>query len=209
MLTLKLFTILMDSELAAGEQLSSWVLRAPTLKDRVELGKIMAEELSHGWAVAQLIETDFPKKGEEIVAKISQRRMGNHHLYPFNQQFSCWEEIAIYTLLMDGSAEYIIGNFSKSSFKPLVRFLLKDEADHVNFGYQRIGLLYQVKPALVTRLLRKWWPLALGNFGRADSQYDQRKLEWGLVSRSNEENRQAFIKAMRSRFSKLGIPLPV
>jgi len=45
----------MDTELAAAEQLHPWIFQAPSLKDRVEIGEVMAEELLHGRAVADVL----------------------------------------------------------------------------------------------------------------------------------------------------------
>ncbi len=211
LLLLKLLTILMDSELAAAEQLHPWVLQAPSLKDRIEIGEVMAEELGHGGAVAKVLLEEFKEGGERCVNDVVPRRIGQHFLDPFNQRFTCWEETAVYTALMDGSALYIIGNYLSSSFLPfrnLAKFLLKEEVDHINFGFSRIGNCYQSNPKPMVRLLKKWLPLALGNFGSRDSQYDRLKLKYGITRRSNEDTRKSYLMMVTKRFKEVHIPLP-
>jgi len=112
---------------------------------------------------------------------------------------------------MDGSAQYIIGNYLRSSFLPfrdLAKFLLKDEADHVNFGFSRIGDYYRSNPKLMKQLLKKWFPLAFGNFGSANSEYDRLKLKYGVTQRSNEDTRKSYLLMVTKRLKNLKVPLP-
>ncbi|EHP71140.1 hypothetical protein MetMK1DRAFT_00016440 [Metallosphaera yellowstonensis MK1] len=215
-LLLKMLTVQADTEFASIEQHSDTIFTAPTPSDRVKVARIMVDEMRHGWQITQLLDQFGPegRKAKEWVLAV---RLGNHRLQAFNTPFSSWEDVLVFTFLVDRVGIYQLRAFEGSSYGPLARAIptmLMEEQLHVNFGFD--GLKRMLKDSYqgvknrerAQKALNKWFPMALDMFGKTGSKSSEMAVRYGIKRWKNEEARQMYLREVEELINELGLEMP-
>ncbi len=184
-----------DTEFASVEQQRNLFAEAPNEYDLKSLGKIMCEEMRHGWQMSYLLAKYFGTTGKIEAQKLLERRAfkGNRLLGSFNEDVKNWLDFFIYTQFVDRDGKFQLTMLSFSGFAPLGRSMvamLKEEAYHVstgNFGLTRIVQTGKIPTEIIQRYLNRWVPTAFDLFGNDHSSSAHWAYVWGLKGRFDED----------------------
>ncbi|WP_016732135.1 Phenylacetic acid catabolic protein [Saccharolobus islandicus] len=120
-----------DFELGMVEQISPWLVNAPTVDDRLFTAKLVSDELNHGWQLVRLLE-EFNVK--DRVVKIEEARLGIHMLDISNLPLFNWEDVIAFVFLVDRAGLYQLRVIKDCSFEPLANLassMIKEEESHL------------------------------------------------------------------------------
>lgn len=190
----------------AMRRMNSWVELAPTVADRVRIAELHADEMRHGY----IFENLYLSLGEKIDpdgATTSIEGLGLAGV------LETWEQVAVFTTLMDRAATFQFADYVNSSYTPLANVAPSVTLDEQ--GHAATGLLH-LKEIVKTEGGREraqnelnWlWPAALDMFGTTSGKRQFRNIEWGLRERTNEELRRLYIAHTRPLLEELNLEPP-
>lgn len=179
---------------------------APTPRDRVTIGALYAEELTHGFIYFNLL------RGLGVEASANDFR-GPRKLYFADTPMTTWADLAFFNCLTDRVGMYQARELIGCSYEPLARVapkITKDEVGHANIGYSSVMRICQTPEgrAEAQRALEKWYPIALDMFGSSSSKRSQRYIEIGLKKTPNAELRRQFIEEVTPLMTSVGLTMP-
>ncbi|HXI03101.1 MAG TPA: Phenylacetic acid catabolic protein [Candidatus Saccharimonadales bacterium] len=185
-----------DTEFASVEQQRNLVDNAPSDYDLYSLGRVMCEEMRHGFQMCHVLVTQFGRSGRiEALKQLERRSWQNTRLLgSFNVDVNDWLDFYTYTEFVDRDGKFQLKMLSHSGFAPLARSMgpmLREEAFHLGTGHN--GLKRVVKAGVVPvevlqRYFNKWLPTAYDLFGVDGSSSAHWAYVWGLKGRVDEES---------------------
>ncbi len=183
-----------DTEFASVEQQRRLILSAPSEYDLRSIGRIMTEEMRHGWQMSYLLVNHFGSSGRIEAEKVLARRATKKQrlLAAFNVEVNHWLDFFVYTEFQDRDGKFQLRMLGHSAFAPLARSMgpmLKEESYHLGTGHtglKRIVRARIVPPALIQKYLNKWVPACFDLFGTDNSSSAQWGYVWGLKGRYDE-----------------------
>lgn len=183
-----------DTEFASVEQQRQLVNSTPSEWDAYCLGRVMCEEMRHGWQMCYLMIEHFGDEGRREAQKQLERRSWNKQrlLGSFNEDVTNWVDFFIYTNFVDRDGKFQLKMLEHSAFQPLARSMtpmLKEENFHMGTGtsgMQRIIKAGIVPTPLFQKWLNKWIPTAYDLFGKDESGSAEWAYVWGLKGRYDE-----------------------
>jgi ring-1,2-phenylacetyl-CoA epoxidase subunit PaaA len=176
----------------------------PNRETKLLKAEYLAEELKHAIMFHRLavgLEHDF-----------ALRDVPYAH-YTFHLPRETWADDAYFHFLVDLNGAFHARDWRESSYVPLQKMsatVERDELGHSEMGYYFLQEICSTRSgkALAARLLNKWYPAALGMFGRSDSPNAPRFIQWGLKSVGNAEIRQAYKAYVDRKLVALGLEPP-
>jgi benzoyl-CoA 2,3-dioxygenase component B len=185
-----------DTEFASVEQQRRLFETAPSDYDLQALGRVMSEEMRHGWQMCHLLVEHFGYTGKVEAQKQLERRSWKKQrlLGSFNEDVDNWLDFYVYTDFVDRDGKFQLKMLSCSAFAPLARSMgpmLQEEAYHLKTGQtglRRILRAGRIPSPVVQRYLNKWIPTAYDLFGTDHSSTAHRCYVWGLKGRFNEDS---------------------
>lgn len=183
-----------DTEFASVEQQRELVNTAPSEWDMYCLGRVMCEEMRHGWQMCYLMIEHFGDEGRREALKQLERRSWKKQrlLGSFNEDVTNWVDFFVYTNFVDRDGKFQLKMLEHSAFQPLARSvtaMLKEENFHMGTGtsgMQRILKAGIVPVPLFQKWLNKWIPTAYDLFGKDESGSAEWAYVWGLKGRYDE-----------------------
>lgn len=183
-----------DTEFASVEQQRLLVNSAPSEWDSYCLGRVMCEEMRHGWQMCYLLATHFGEEGRREAEKQLERRSWKKQrlLGSFNEDITNWVDFFVYTNFVDRDGKFQLKMLEHSAFQPLARSMtcmLKEENFHMGTGtsgMQRIIKAGVIPTPLFQKWLNKWIPTAYDLFGNDESSGAHWAYVWGLKGRYDE-----------------------
>ncbi|WP_238842118.1 1,2-phenylacetyl-CoA epoxidase subunit PaaC [Sulfolobus sp. E11-6] len=191
-----------DFELAMVEQISPWLVNAPTVDDRLFSAKVVSDELNHGWQLVRLLE-EFNVKDK--LAKIVDARLGIHMLEVSNLPLFNWEDVIAFVFLVDRAGLYQLRAIKDCSFEPLANLassMIKEEESHL-FYSENVLKAYQNRNR-VQAALNFWFPRALEMLYRAKSLNEAHLRDLNISELTNDKLIEEYVSSINEEIRKLG-----
>ena len=202
-----------NSEIMGALPEGTWIPYAPTFKRKLALMAKVQDEVGHAQLLYRAAET-LGKSREAMVEELlsGQSKYSN----VFNYPCETWADIGIIGWLIDGAAIINQTLMAEGSYGPYARALKRiclEESFHIKQGYDIIITLMngtaQQRAMVQDALNRWWWPIIMF-FGPHDkaSVHTATLQRWGVKPKTNDEQRQEFLRKFVPKIWELGLTLP-
>ena len=202
-----------NSEIMGALPEGTWIPYAPTFKRKLALMAKVQDEVGHAQLLYRAAET-LGKSREAMVEELlsGQSKYSN----VFNYPCETWADIGIIGWLIDGAAIVNQTLMAEGSYGPYSRALKRiclEESFHIKQGYDIIITLMsgtaQQRAMVQDALNRWWWPIIMF-FGPHDkaSVHTATLQRWGVKPKTNDEQRQEFLRKFVPKIWELGLTLP-
>jgi ring-1,2-phenylacetyl-CoA epoxidase subunit PaaA len=134
----------------------------------------------------------------------------------FNYPCETWADIAMVGWLIDGAAIVNQTIMQTGSYGPYSRALQRityEEAFHLKQGYDLVATLATGTPAqraMCQEAFDRWWWPTMMFFGPPDTQSVHTEVlqRWGVKPKTNDEQRQIWLRKFVPKIFELGITIP-
>jgi ring-1,2-phenylacetyl-CoA epoxidase subunit PaaA len=223
-----LMTMQADSELAGAYGYVPWIMKAPSVEEKLVVAQIVKDETRHAKVMYDLLaelgfdvdayvrphDEEFARRldnseGDIGTARLSSDKRVNIFYYPIDT----WSDFVMFNFCMDRGAGHQLEDARRCSYGPWVRAIngiFKEEKMHIRHGELWVRRLAD-DPATrdeAERTFHKWYIRTMNIFGRPGSSRNRLYRELGLKARDNDEVRQAFAAEVRSLVEPLGWHVP-
>lgn len=202
-----------NSEIMGALPEGTWIPYAPTFKRKLALMAKVQDEVGHAQLLYRAAET-LGKSRESMVEELlsGQSKYSN----VFNYPCETWADIGIIGWLIDGAAIINQTLMAEGSYGPYSRALKRiclEESFHIKQGYDIIITLMNgtaQQRAMVQEALNRWWWPIIMFFGPHDkaSVHTATLQRWGVKPKTNDEQRQEFLRKFVPKIWELGLTLP-
>lgn len=211
----KMLFVQADTEFASVQQHHEWQQKAPTPEDKWILSRIVTDEVRHGLTMTRLLK-EFGPEGEQMVETLLSRKIGEHTLDSFNEEFPSWEHVVTFTCFVDRVGIYQLEAFQEASYAPLARqmpLMLNEEKLHIGFGYNGLKKVindpdYPGDVESAQEAVDFWMPRALDMFGHSESKNAKLAVELGIKRWDNIEMRERYYSEVTQLCDSLGLETP-
>lgn len=223
-----LMTMQADSELAGAYGYVPWIMKAPTVEEKLVVAQIVKDEIRHAKVMYGLLadlgfdveghirphEEAFARRLDDPEADIGTERLStDKRVNIFYYPIDTWADFVMFNFCMDRGAGHQLEDARRSSYGPWVRAIegiFKEEKMHIRHGEQWVKRLAE-DPATREegeRTFHKWFIRTMNIFGRPGSAKNRLYQKLGLKVRDNDEVRQAFRDEVQRLVEPLGWRLP-
>jgi len=223
---IELLTFQADSEFMGGMRVSENLRFAPRPQEALRLSKKVKEEFGHGvylWKILEDLGVDVNRRLQAIVQNPREDSPGgtkiiNAFKYKnWSKIFDCWEDVAVFSLVVTPGAVAFLGQYKHSSYAPWAKVserIFDEELGHLNFGEwaaKRViefgGEQGQIK---LQKSVEKFLPLGLGFYGRDAKESEHFKIYhlFGLKPKYPEELKEEYLSIVKERLAKVGLSYP-
>jgi ring-1,2-phenylacetyl-CoA epoxidase subunit PaaA len=215
-----------DSELSGGYGYVPWIMKAPSVEEKLIVSNIVKDEIRHakamygllsdlGFDVQSHIDTqqlDFRLDADSSdigTERVKSDKRVNIFYYPIET----WTDFVMFNFCMDRGAGHQLEDALTCSYAPWRRVtegIFKEEVVHIGHGELWVRRLAE-DPATRQECqdtLNKWYLRTVQIFGRPGSSRNALYRKLGLKRRDNDEVRQAFHKEVEAFCDKVGLTLP-
>jgi 1,2-phenylacetyl-CoA epoxidase catalytic subunit len=211
----KMLFVQADTEFASVQQHHEWQQNAPTPEDKWILSRIVTDEVRHGLTMTRLLK-QFGEEGGKLVETVLTRKIGEHTLDSFNEEFPSWEHVLAFTCFVDRVGLYQLEAFQECSYAPLARempLMLNEEKLHIGFGYNGLKKVisdgsYPGNKESAQEAVDFWVPRALDMFGHSESKNAKLAVELGIKRWDNMEMRDRYYEEISQLCESLGLKTP-
>jgi ring-1,2-phenylacetyl-CoA epoxidase subunit PaaA len=219
-----LMTMQADSELAGAYGYVPWIMKAPTVEEKLVVAQIVKDETRHAKVMYDLLaelgldvqayvrphDEEFARRIDNPEADIGTARLGSDkRVNIFYYPIPTWADFVMFNFCMDRGAGHQLEDARRSSYGPWVRAIngiFKEEKMHIRHGELWVRRLAE-DPATrddAERTFHKWYIRTMNIFGRPGSARNRLYRNLGLKVRDNDEVRAAFAEEVRSFVEPLG-----
>lgn len=202
-----------NSEIIGALPEGTWIPFAPSLKRKMALTAKVQDEVGHGHLLYRAAET-LGKPREEMMDELlnGKSKWSNVFAYPAET----WSDVAIIAWLIDAAAivnQTIMANGSYGPYSRALKRICYEESFHMKHGEDMIITLMEgseEQRAQVQAALNRWyWPIIMF-FGPHDKEsvHTAQLKKWGVKPKSNDEQRQEFLRKYMPRIYELGLTVP-
>lgn len=223
-----LMTMQADSELAGAYGYVPWIMKAPTVEEKLVVAQIVKDEVRHAKVMYDLLadlgfdvaghirphEEAFARRLDDPEADIGTARLSSDkRVNIFYYPIDVWADFVMFNFCMDRGAGHQLEDARRSSYGPWVRAIegiFKEEKMHIRHGELWVKRLAE-DPATREegeRAFHKWFIRTMNIFGRPGSPKNRLYQRLGLKVRDNDEVRQAFRAEVQGLVAPLGWRLP-
>jgi ring-1,2-phenylacetyl-CoA epoxidase subunit PaaA len=223
-----LMTMQADSELAGAYGYVPWIMKAPTVEEKLVVAQIVKDEMRHAKVMYDLLaelgldvqayvrphDEEFARRIDNPEADIGTARLGSDkRVNIFYYPIPTWADFVMFNFCMDRGAGHQLEDARRSSYGPWVRAIngiFKEEKMHIRHGELWVRRLAE-DPATrddAERTFHKWYIRTMNIFGRPGSARNRLYRHLGLKVRDNDEVRAAFAEEVRSFVEPLGWRVP-
>ncbi|MGH7322177.1 MAG: Phenylacetic acid catabolic protein [Candidatus Rokuibacteriota bacterium] len=207
-----LMTMQADSELAGAYGYVPWIMKAPTVEEKLVVAQIVKDETRHAKVMYDLLEElgldvaaylrphdeEFARRIDNPEADIGTARLStDKRVNIFYYSIDAWADFVMFNFCMDRGAGHQLEDARRCSYGPWVRAIngiFKEEKMHIRHGELWVKRLAE-NPATrdeAERTFHKWYIRTMNIFGRPGSARNRVYRELGLKVRDNDEVRRAF-----------------
>jgi len=190
-----------------------WIPHAPTFKRKLALVAKVQDEVGHGQLLYRAAETLGPSREqmlEDLIAGKS--KFSNVFHYPAET----WADVAVIAWLIDAAAIINQTMMAEGSYGPYARALKRicyEEAFHMKHGYEMCVVLAggtDVQRDMLQDALDRWWNPIMMFHGPSDkeSTHTTMLVRWRIKLKTNDEQRQQFLRQFVPKIYDLGLTLP-
>jgi ring-1,2-phenylacetyl-CoA epoxidase subunit PaaA len=201
------------SEIIGMQPEGNWLLRAPTLRRKLQLGAKIQDEAGHGlylYGAAETLNISREAMVEQLLAGTAK------YSSIFNYPTLSWADMGAIGWLVDGAAIMNQIPLCRCSYGPYARAMIlicKEESFHQRQGYEIMMTLANGsvgQRAMAQDALDRWWWPSLMMFGPPDKEsvHSDQSMRWKIKRFSNDELRQRFVDATVPQAKTLGLEIP-
>jgi ring-1,2-phenylacetyl-CoA epoxidase subunit PaaA len=223
-----LMTMQADSELAGAYGYVPWIMKAPTVEEKLVVAQIVKDETRHAKVMYDLLqelgfdveahirphEAEFARRIEDSEADIGTSRLStDKRVNIFYYRIDTWADFVMFNFCMDRGAGHQLEDARRCSYGPWVRAIegiFKEEKMHIRHGELWVKRLAD-DPAVrdeAERTFHKWYVRTMNIFGRPGSPRNRLYRDLGLKLRDNDEVRRTFAEEVRGLVAPLGWRVP-
>jgi ring-1,2-phenylacetyl-CoA epoxidase subunit PaaA len=223
-----LMTMQADSELAGAYGYVPWIMRAPTVEEKLVVAQIVKDETRHAKVMYDLLAELGLDVGDHVgthdrgfaerlgdadadigTARIRSDKRVNIFYYPIDT----WADFVMFNFCMDRGAGHQLEDVRQSSYGPwrrAVEGIFKEEKMHIRHGELWVRRLADDPTTReeAERTFHKWYVRTMNIFGRPGSPKNRLYQQLGLKARDNDEVRRAFSEEVRGLVEARGWRLP-
>jgi ring-1,2-phenylacetyl-CoA epoxidase subunit PaaA len=215
-----------DSELSGGFGYVPWIVKAPTVDEKLVVANIVKDEIRHAKVMYNLladlgfdVQAHLAAQDLEFRLDTSTTDLGTERLKTdkrvniFYYPIKTWTDFVMFNFCMDRGAGHQLEDALTCSYGPwrrAVESIFKDEVVHIGHGETWVRRL-ATNPAThedCQATLHKWYLRTMHIFGRPGSPRNALYCKLGLKRRDNEAVRQAFHQEVQTFCAPLGLTLP-
>ena len=223
-----LMTMQADSELAGAYGYVPWIMKAPTVEEKLVVSQIVKDETRHAKVMYDLLvdlgfdvdahvrphDAEFARRIDDPEADIGTTRLStDKRVNIFYYPIDTWADFVMFNFCMDRGAGHQLEDARRCSYGPWVRAIegiFKEEKMHIRHGELWVKRLADDPAARdeAERTFHKWYIRTMNIFGRPGSPRNRLYRQLGLKGRDNDEVRQAFAEEVRDLVRPLGWRVP-
>ena len=210
---IRLIQVHANSEICGALPEGAWIPHAPSMKRKLALVAKVQDEVGHAQLLYRAAETLGPSREQMIEDLIAGRsKFSNVFHYPAKT----WADVAIIAWLIDAAAIINQVMMSEGSYGPYARALKRicyEEAFHMKHGYEMCCTLAagsKIQRDLLQDALNRWWAPIMMFHGPSDKESTHTTLlvRWKIKLKTNDEQRQQFLRQFVPKIFNLGLTLP-
>jgi len=210
---IRLIHVHANSEICGALPEGKWIPHAPSFKRKMALLAKVQDEVGHAQLLYRAAETLGASREQMIEDLISGKsKFSNVFHYPAE----IWTDVAIIAWLIDGAAIVNQMMMSDGSYGPYSRALKRicyEEAFHLKHGYEMVVTIAQgtkKQREMLQDSLDRWWPPIMMFHGPSDkeSKHTSMLVQWGVKLKTNDEQRQQFLRQFVPKMIDLGLKIP-
>ena len=222
-----LMTMQADSELAGSYGYVPWIMRAPTVEEKLVVAQIVKDETRHAKVMYDLLEElgvdvsarvkthdrAFAERLSDADADIGTTRVSSDkRVNIFYYPIDTWADFVMFNFCMDRGAGHQLEDVRQSSYGPwrrAVEGIFKEEKMHIRHGELWVHRLAE-SPSRdeAERTFQKWYLRTMNIFGRPGTAKNRVYRQLGLKARDNDDVRRAFSEEVRGLVEPLGWKMP-
>ncbi len=210
---IRLIHVHANSEICGALPEGKWIPYAPTFKRKMALCAKVQDEVGHAQLLYRAAETLGPSREQMIEELISGKaKFSNVFHYPAET----WADVAIIAWLIDAAAIINQTMMAEGSYGPYARALKRicyEEAFHMKHGYEMCVVLAggtKVQRDMLQDALNRWWAPIMMFHGPSDreSTHTGILVRWRVKLKTNDEQRQQFLRQFVPKMLDLGLKIP-
>ncbi len=223
---LELLTFQADSEFMGGLRVQENLRFAPRPLEALRLAKKVKEEFGHGvylWSLLEDLGLDTNARLQAILKNPQEDSPGGTKIINafrhknWSKIFECWEDVAVFSLVVTPGAVAFLGQYKESSYKPWADIstrIFDEELGHLNFGEWACRRIIEFDPEngreKINKSIRKFVPIGLGFYGRDSKNSERFKIyhDFGLKPAFPEDLKQEYLGLVKDRIDKLKLIYP-
>lgn len=202
-----------NSEIMGALPEGGWIPHAPNLKRKLALIAKVQDEVGHAQLLYRAAET-LGKPREEMIADLLCGKAKFSNVFHYHAE--TWADVAVIAWLIDAAAIVNQTMMAEGSYGPYARALKRicyEEAFHLTHGYDMCISLAtgsRIQREMLQDALNRWWKPIMMFHGPADqfSQHTESLMRWRIKLKTNDEQRQQFLKKYVPKIFNLGLTLP-
>ena len=223
-----LMTMQADSELAGAYGYVPWIMKAPSVEEKLVVAQIVKDETRHAKVMYDLLEElgvdvqahvgahdgSFAARLHDAdadigTARISSDKRVNIFYYPIDT----WADFVMFNFCMDRGAGHQLEDVRQCSYGPwrrAVEGIFKEEKMHIRHGelwVRRLAASPETRDES-ERTFHKWYIRTMNIFGRPGSAKNRLYRDLHLKGRDNDAVRQGFSDEVRGLVGSLGWTTP-
>ena len=222
---MRLMAVLADSLLAGAAGFADCINRAPGLKERIIISRIVLEKLGHADKILVLMDQFGANTAQYVnahswVARLDRsvylgtRRIdGDMRLNVFHYPLQGWLDAVMLNVLMGRATRIQLEELTHCSYEPLaavVTEILPAETHHAALGEAglRTALVTGHDPVDLQASLNYWYPRVADTFGRPRSERFETYHRYGLRAHPNEVLLERWRADVEPLLEALGLLVP-
>lgn len=210
---IRLIHVHANSEICGALPEGGWIPHAPTFKRKLALIAKVQDEVGHAQLLYRAAET-LGKPRDEMIEELLSGKAKYSNVFHYHAQ--TWADVATIAWLIDAAAIVNQTMMSEGSYGPYSRALKRicaEEAFHLKHGYDMcITLATGTKQQreMLQDAINRWWKPIMMFHGPSDkeSKHTAILVKWKVKLKTNDEQRQQFLKQYVPKMHELGLTIP-
>jgi ring-1,2-phenylacetyl-CoA epoxidase subunit PaaA len=210
---IRLIHVHANSEICGALPEGKWIPHAPTFKRKLALCAKVQDEVGHAQLLYRACETLGPTREQLLEDLLSGKSKFSN---VFHYESKTWADVAIIAWLIDAAAIINQTMMAEGSYGPYARALKRicyEEAFHMKHGYEMCAVLAAgsaVQREMLQDALNRWWAPIMMFHGPSDkeSKHTEILVRWGVKMKTNDEQRQQFLRQFVPKIFDLGLTVP-
>lgn len=210
---IRLIHVHANSEICGALPEGKWIPHAPSFKRKLALVAKVQDEVGHGQLLYRACETLGPSR-EEMIESLIEGKSKFSNVFHYHSE--TWADVAIIAWLIDAAAIINQTMMAEGSYGPYARALKRicyEEAFHMKHGYEMCIVLAggtKKQRDMLQDALNRWWEPIMMFHGPSDkeSKHTELLVRWGVKLKTNDEQRQQFLRQFVPKIFDLGLTIP-
>ena len=210
---IRLIHVHANSEICGALPEGKWIPHAPSFKRKMALVAKVQDEVGHAQLLYRAAETLGPSR-EELLESLIEGKSKFSNVFHYHSE--TWADVAVIAWLIDAAAIINQTMMAEGSYGPYARALKRicyEEAFHMKHGYEMCVTLAtgtKVQREMLQDALNRWWAPIMMFHGPSDKESKHTKIlvRWRVKLKTNDEQRQQFLKQFVPKIFDLGLTVP-